>query len=219
MHFGKTIMGVAALILTIAILSTMVGIRGAQALTVGTGSVTCLTLGGVVKFTAKLRGSIANSRSETTRFQLTLGGCHTTGSNISVVRTGSIDQTVVTEDTSCLRVMPENAGQPISFTVNWSSLPAVAPSVVTFSNDQPADTWRQVAGHHNVVRRAIFFPRTTGTPGVAAVTEGTSFPGGDGGASSTLFLKSNKTPKNVRTDCGTTGLSSFTVLSGRVVLQ
>jgi len=212
-HVRRIFISVAALALPVTVLSTVVNTGGAQALTVGTGTVHCNLITGAVSFQPALKHFVANATAERVTFKLKATGCTTSGSNIPVVNSGVISGVFNTVDTSCLRVTPFNTTPPVTLGVNWSPA-TTAPSQVTFSNDRPFNS----AGP---LRRAFNFPSPGPNPpaGNAAVTPGTSFPGGNGGLTSTMFIKSNRTPAQVTAACNGVGLPSLKIYLGNITLQ
>jgi len=205
MHLRKVMIGIAAIGLPVALMSTIVGVGAASAGTTGTGSVTCSALSGSVTFKPPLKGTTANTLTEVQTYKLTVTKCKTTGSNIHTVTKGTTTEVKHTTDTSCHGLI---AGSTTAYTfpVVWTSSPAANSSTVGFSGDSPA-----VVGG----KAAFKLPNTGGTSAVSG-----SFPGSNAGATSHGEGITAQTPGALLAPCSTSGgLKTIKIVKGNLTLS
>ena len=136
MRLRKLIIGVVAIGMPVAVMSTIVGVGAAQALVTGTGTLKCTKIAGTVTFKPPLKGTTLNNNTETQTYKLTATGCKPSGSNITKVTKGVVSQTIHTTDTSCHGLI-DGSATGFNFTAVWTSTPAAANSGIAFSGDTP----------------------------------------------------------------------------------
>ena len=205
MRLRKLIIGVVAIGMPVAVMSTIVGVGAAQALVTGTGTLTCSKIAGSVTFNPPLKGTTVNGNSETQTYKLTATGCKTSGSNISKVTKGSVTQTIHTTDTSCHGLIAGST-TGYNFTAKWTSTPAAANSAIAFSGDTPT----VVSG-----KAGFKLPNTGGTSAVTG-----SFPGSNGGTTSHAEGITSQTAAQLIAPCSTSaGLKTIKITKGNLTLS
>jgi len=201
----KLVIGVVAIGMPLTVMSTVIGVGAAWALT-GTGTLSCTKITGSVTFTPPLKGTTQNTNSETQKYSLTTTGCKTGGgSNIHSVTKGVVSQTIHTTDTSCYGLI-HGSGSGFNFTAVWTSSPAAANSAIAFSGDTPV-----VVGG----KAGFKLPNTGGTAAVSG-----SFPGTNAGATSHAEGITGDSASQLLAPCSTsTGLKSIKIVKGSLTLS
>ena len=205
MRLRKLAIGVMAIGMPIAVMSTIVGVGAAQALVTGTGTLKCTKIAGTVTFKPPLKGTTQNNNTETQTYKLTATGCKPSGSNITKVTKGVVSQTIHTTDTSCYGLIHGSA-TGFNFTAVWTSTPAAANSGIAFSGDTPV-----VVGG----KAGFKLPNTGGSSAVTG-----SFPGGDGGMTSSAEGVTSQTATQLLAPCSTSaGLKTIKITKGSLNLK
>lgn len=193
MRFPRKIAMVAAAVtIPVAGIAVASGVASAGSSVTGTGTVTCTKAKGTITFKPPL--VTGGSAAETTTIKATLSGCTTGGgSNITKVKGGSVTATTTgTNDCSTVAT-----SRPETLTTKWTSTPAANPTVTSFTGYQLNTS-----------------PPGFTLPGSGNSASGTgSFPGSDGGMSSTATV----TVKGLSGTCalgGKKSLKKLTITAG-----
>ncbi len=203
----------AAMVLPVLVVGGFgTGVAGASSTkgpVVATGGVTCTKATGTVQFAPALTKK-GNSNTETTKFNVALSGCTTTGSNVAKIVSGTL--TVTIHKSTKTKVANACASLNTGTLATSSAL-----------------TWKSTGG--TVVKGSTL--KTTGVawsvtanplgfslPGAGTATVTGSFAGADKGALSTFTASFKDTLVSFTKACsgGTNHLSKFTLSGGSLTL-
>lgn len=203
----RVLMAAVSLSIPLAVTST-VGVQpswGAQN-SAAAGTLKCSKSNGSITFTPALTTS-GNANSEVTAIKLTLTGC--VASNGHNPTKGVLTSTITTTTTdnsanSCTQLAVSKAS---TSKIKWTITPVIANTTLMFSGFTSANNAAGDAGYTE--------PNVGGTASVTG-----SYPGTNGGATSTGSLYTNQTSAQILTTCGSTGgVASLAVTTGKLNLK
>jgi hypothetical protein len=171
------------------------------------GTISCSKVSGKVTFTPTIE-STGDSNTETSKVSLTFTSC--TVSRGTAPTKGTLTETIKTTSTnnSADACSTLAASRPATLKIVWTHTPAIGASTVKFSGDSTVSE----PGSGD----AGFASPNTG--GMASVTG--SYPGADGGKTSTLTVYSNVTALAIFAACAAgDGISSLTIDAGSLSLK
>lgn len=201
-RFTLVTIAVGLLVLLTTGLVEFVSVGPAGADIVATGSVTCSFTGGGITFNPALNNT--GGSAETVSFTLYGTSCSTSNSNVTVTK-GTLRGSLTYASNLCSDLLNSEA---ISATENWpDTTPHVADSTLSVSGY--ATTTDSSSGFIEVV-----IPPSGGTTSVTG-----SFPGSDGGASSSLTAITDDTSSHFLNKCGTAnGIGRASITGGSETL-
>jgi hypothetical protein len=171
----------------------------------GTGSISCSTVTGSLKFKPGL--TFSGTKHEKSTFTLKLTGCKTSGSDApttGVTGTASGNSAIASNNCSALA-----RGEPAPVTIKWKVKGGTIPTTFV---DWPGES--NSADSNNDIN--ITFT----TPASSSNAPNTGFTGGDSGAGSTAFLQTSENSTAAETACGSKkGLTGLTITSGDVAIS
>lgn len=166
--------GVALMAGSVALIGP--GIASAKGAVAATGSITCTSISGTLKFSPPLSTSGGTTGSETTTFKGKVGGC-SGGSPTASGGTVSL-KNVSNNGNSCSGFATSTGNSAQTFTIKWKSSPKISPTTTTFP-----------AGDITVSPNGQGFTLQSGPGG--PVTGSGSYPGSDNFAGSKATANSN----------------------------
>jgi len=172
--------GLALMTGSVVLVGTGVAVAGGKV--TGTGSVSCSSVTGTLKFNPPLTTNGPTSGSETSSFKGVLSSC--SGGTPTPSGAKVTESTTTNDGSSCSGFSGNTVKTATTFTITWKAKPAVVPSIITYP-----------AGDITVTDGGTGFT-LAGSPS-KPVTGSGSYPGADDFASATSH--SSTAPLNLET--------------------